>query len=156
MQKTNTLTVMVNSKNYDITVQDSFTIWLSVQMHQDFKTQNISRKELLRAYVSKDFLDEMKPHHKVLYTMQEVIYPTLLYHMRPIYDELFNKGMKKHNRYRFSIHSLRHTAASHLAINGVSLLKIKAILNHSSIQSTLIYAKLQNKDTFSEIDNLYK
>ena len=53
MQKTNTLTVMVNSKNYDITVQDSFTIWLSVQMHHDFKTHNISRKELLRAYVSK-------------------------------------------------------------------------------------------------------
>ena len=97
----------------------------------------------------------MKPHYKVLYTTQNLTYGTLLYHMRPVYDKLFNEGLKKHDRYRFSLHNLRHTVASNLAIQGVSLLKIKQILNHKSIQSTLIYSKLQNKDTFNDIDSLY-
>ncbi len=122
----------------------------------DFKNQNHYIGYLSKTlFPDLDFLKDMKPHYKVLYTTQELTYGTLLYHMRPVYNELFNEGMKKHDRYRFSIHNLRHTVASNLAIQGVSLLKIKTILNHSSYKSTLIYAKLQNKDTFDDLDALY-
>jgi len=123
---------------YDFKNQSHYVGYLSKTLFQDL-----------------DFLKDMEPDYKVLYTTQALIYPTLLYHMRPVYDELFNEGLKKHDRYRFSIHSIRHTVASNLAIQGVSLLKIKHILNHKSIRSTLIYAKLQNKDTFDDLDALY-
>ena len=53
MQNSNTLTIMLNSQNYDITIEDNFTIWLSVTLHKDFKTQNISHEEILSAYISK-------------------------------------------------------------------------------------------------------
>ena len=50
----NTLTVMIHSQWFDISLneEDDFNIWLSVQMHQDFKNTNISRQELLNAYVA--------------------------------------------------------------------------------------------------------
>ncbi|MCL5268300.1 MAG: site-specific integrase [Bacteroidetes bacterium] len=45
---------------------------------------------------------------------------------------------------RFHFHTLRHTFASHLAINGVSLYFIQKILGHQSIETTTrTYAHLQ-------------
>ena len=43
---------------------------------------------------------------------------------------------------RFGIHLLRHTCASHLAMRGVSLIEIRDILGHSSIEQTEEYAHL--------------
>ncbi|MDP1769138.1 MAG: site-specific integrase [Nitrospirota bacterium] len=40
------------------------------------------------------------------------------------------------------IHDLRRTAASHLAINGENLTTIQKMLDHSSLQATAIYARL--------------
>lgn len=40
------------------------------------------------------------------------------------------------------IHDLRRTAASHLAIHGENLTTIQAMLDHSSLQATAIYARL--------------
>lgn len=76
--------------------------------------------------------------------------------MQPVYNKLFNQGLKRHDKYYFSIHSIRHTVASQLAIQGESLIVIKEVLNHSSVLSTLVYAKLQNKSTAKALDNLYK
>jgi len=40
------------------------------------------------------------------------------------------------------IYSLRHTFASHLAINGTPIFTIQKLLNHKDINMTLRYAKL--------------
>ncbi len=40
------------------------------------------------------------------------------------------------------LHDLRRTAASHLAINGENLTTIQKMLDHSSLQATAIYARL--------------
>ena len=51
--KMGTLTLMLHSQKFDITIEDDFAIWLSVTLHHDFKDSNISRLEMLNAYVSK-------------------------------------------------------------------------------------------------------
>ncbi len=56
-------------------------------------------------------------------------------------SQKWKKLMKKLNLpYRF--HDLRHTTASWLAINGVSIKVIQELLGHSSLTVTEIYAKL--------------
>lgn len=40
------------------------------------------------------------------------------------------------------IHTLRHTFASHLAINGTPIFTIQKLMNHKDIKMTMRYAKL--------------
>jgi integrase len=56
-------------------------------------------------------------------------------------DELFNKGVKD-RRQRVTFHSLRHTFASWLALQGESLMTIRELLGHKSFAMTQRYAHL--------------
>jgi integrase len=47
----------------------------------------------------------------------------------------------------FTFHSLRHTAASYLAMNGASLAEIAEVLGHKSLQVTKRYAHLSQDHT---------
>ena len=40
------------------------------------------------------------------------------------------------------LHTLRHTYASHLVMNGVDLPTVQRLMGHSDIQTTMIYAHL--------------
>ncbi len=53
MQNQNTITLMLHSQNFSITVDEDFTVFLSVSLHKDFKNTNITRQEILSAYISK-------------------------------------------------------------------------------------------------------
>jgi site-specific recombinase XerD len=53
-----------------------------------------------------------------------------------------------------SPHTFRHSFASHLAIKGVSLYKIKDLLRHASIRETEIYAHLSKKSTEYAVQQL--
>ncbi|MBD3843805.1 MAG: tyrosine-type recombinase/integrase [Campylobacterales bacterium] len=62
---------------------------------------------------------------------------------QPIFDELFNHGLKISDRKRrVVIHTLRHTFASQLAINGVPIFSIMKLMDHADINQTIRYAKL--------------
>ncbi len=69
--------------------------------------------------------------------------------MEQIRKDTANKKYRKYCKkagldVRFHFHTLRHTFASHLAINGVSIYFIQKILGHQSIETTArIYAHLQ-------------
>ncbi|PHS59184.1 MAG: integrase [Sulfurimonas sp.] len=58
-----------------------------------------------------------------------------------ILNNLFNDEVKN-PKHRVVIHTLRHTFASHLAINGTPIFTIQKLLNHKDINMTLRYAKL--------------
>ncbi|WP_206442820.1 tyrosine-type recombinase/integrase [Aliarcobacter cryaerophilus] len=60
-----------------------------------------------------------------------------------ILDTLFNQGIDKYDRKnKVVIHTLRHTFASHLAINGTPIFTIQKLMNHKDIKMTMRYAKL--------------
>jgi integrase len=60
-----------------------------------------------------------------------------------IFNENFNVGLDKNDRKnRVVVHTLRHTFASHLAINGTPIYTIQKLMNHKDINMTLRYAKL--------------
>ena len=77
--------------------------------------------------------------------------------LKAILDELFNYSLAKDDRKnRAVVHTLRHTFASHLAINGTPLPIIQKLMNHKSIEMTMRYAKLL-PDTGREFtSNLWK
>ena len=77
--------------------------------------------------------------------------------LKPILDRLFNQGLKVDDiTNRAVIHSLRHTFASHLAINGIPIFTIQNLMNHSDIKQTIRYAKLSPENGLNAIQGLYK
>lgn len=76
--------------------------------------------------------------------------------LNKILDELFNSELDKNNRKeRATIHTLRHTFASLLAINDVSIYKISKLLNHSSVSMTERYAKLAPNSSKDDVKGLF-
>jgi integrase len=76
--------------------------------------------------------------------------------LQNILNESFNIGLEKNDRKnRTVIHTLRHTFASHLAINGVPIFTIKKLMNHADIEQTMRYAKLAPDSGLDAIKTLY-
>lgn len=77
--------------------------------------------------------------------------------IRPIMNRLFNKGLDtRDSQNRAVIHTLRHTFASHLAINDTSIFTIQKLMNHADIEHTMRYAKLAPDSGADMVRNLYK
>ena len=53
-----------------------------------------------------------------------------------------------------TVHTLRHTFASHLVMQGVDLYTVSKLLGHSEIQTTQIYAHLAPDHLRAAITNL--
>ena len=54
----------------------------------------------------------------------------------------FEKARKKTGLEWVTIHTLRHTYASHLVMNGVGIRTVQELLGHTQIETTMIYAHL--------------
>ena len=77
----------------------------------------------------------------ILEENQANLYEQLKDKISRILNDLFNDGVSN-PKHRVVIHTLRHTFASHLAINGTPIFTIQKLLNHKDINMTLRYAKL--------------
>ncbi|OHD85617.1 MAG: hypothetical protein A3I60_05775 [Sulfuricurvum sp. RIFCSPLOWO2_02_FULL_43_45] len=76
--------------------------------------------------------------------------------MRPIYNDLFNQGLEEDDwKHRVCNHTLRHTFASHLAINQIPLFEIQKLMNHRDINMTLRYMKLAEANKVSAVEKIY-
>jgi len=60
---------------------------------------------------------------------------------RALLVALEESGVQKHA----TVHTLRHSYATHLLEAGINLRVIQSYLGHSSIQSTLVYTHLTQK-----------
>lgn len=75
--------------------------------------------------------------------------------LRSLLNELFNDDIDFDDRKnKVVFHTLRHTFASHLAINGTPIFTIQKLMNHKDIRMTLRYAKLAPDGGKSEIEKL--
>lgn len=81
--------------------------------------------------------DKLKDDDKVIQKSKRLISERL----REILNRLFNQGITD-TKQRVVIHTLRHTFASHLAIQGTPIQIIQKLLNHKDIQMTMRYSHL--------------
>lgn len=84
-----------------------------------------------------------------------------------IFNKLFNKKLidkekendKNYNaelrRNKVVIHTLRHTFASQLAIDGTPIYTIQKLMNHSDIKMTERYAKLSKDSGRDFVDGIF-
>jgi integrase len=74
----------------------------------------------------------------------------------PILNKLFNQGLDtKDSANRVVIHTLRHTFASQLAINGTSIYTIQKLMNHKDLTQTMRYAKLSPESGINAVLNIF-
>jgi len=77
--------------------------------------------------------------------------------LKPVLDKMFNNELETDDRKnRVVIHTMRHTFASHLAINGTPIFTIKELMNHKDIEQTMRYAKLSPDSGKEFVSCLYK
>jgi integrase len=105
-------------------------------------------KELLRTR-----MNNINVNDKLIGKSRQVIQDRLT----KIYNKYFNQGLEKDDRKnRVVTHTLRHTFASHLAINGTPIYTIQKLMNHKDITMTLRYAKLAPDSGKDMVQGLYK
>ena len=93
-------------------------------------------------------IKHLEQNDKIFKTTQEVKTRTIL-------NDLLNINIDLENRKnKVVIHTLRHTFASHLAINGTPIFTIQKLMNHKDIKMTLRYAKLSPDSGREAILNL--
>ena len=102
-------------------------------------------------------LDHLSPNHYISgLSLNKIPGKTMSNNLKPIVDTLFNEGLEPTDRAnRAVIHTLRHTFASHLAINGSPILTIKKLMNHHDIEQTMRYAKLAPDSGKKDVFELY-
>ena len=89
-------------------------------------------------------------------TRMNNLYDLLSRRLRPILNKLFNQDLdKKDSQNRVVTHTLRHTFASHLAINGTPIFTIQNLMNHKDIKMTMRYAKLAPDSGREFVNELY-
>ncbi len=124
---------------------------------RDFKKSDTT---IYKGFVDDDLLSALKERISDINPTDHIIklhQKTVVQKLKVIIDTICNIGIpKKDSANRAVIHSLRHTFASHLAINGVSIFKIQKLMNHNSIEHTMRYAKLAPDSGADEVKNLYK
>lgn len=77
--------------------------------------------------------------------------------LKPKIDKLFNDGLSsRDSKNRVVLHSLRHTFASYLAINGVPIFTIQKLMDHKKIEQTIRYAKLSPENGRNAVKGLYQ
>lgn len=120
---------------------------------KDFKNDT-TYKAFLKADVAqllKEYINSIE-QSQILFDVNQT---TIQKPLRAVFNKLFNSKLETSDRKnRVVLHTLRHTFASHLAINGTPIFTIQKLLNHKDIKMTMRYAKLSNNSGRSEIDNL--
>lgn len=114
----------------------------------DFKHLMLTLKDFKNNTTYKNFLTEdlkhlLLEHTKPLKLNEKIFTTNPQSRLLNTLDSLFNQEIDEYDaKNKVVIHTLRHTFASHLAINGTPIYTIQNLMNHKDISMTLRYAKL--------------
>ena len=131
---------------------------LSVMLY-DFKN-----KDTYRGFLTDELVAIIKPKLKSLRANDYIISldktkltsRQIQSRLKPKLDKLFNQELDiKDRKNRVVIHTLRHTFASHLAINGTPIFTVQKLMNHRDIKQTMRYAKLSPDSGRNFVNALY-
>jgi integrase len=128
--------------------------------------KNIKTNSTYTGFLNKDIIKDLKVYLDTLnindYVVslddnKQITSRIIQGRLKPKIDKLFNSGLDiKDAKNRVVLHTLRHTFASHLAINGIPIFTIQNLMNHSDIKQTLRYAKLSPENGKIAIQGLYQ
>jgi len=136
--------------------------------HKTINLNNLKTNKRYTGFLQKELIDILKEYLPKLKANDYVItqkglqekkadHKQIHRRLKPILDKLFNRGLKDSDiTNRTVIHTLRHTFASHLAINGTPIFTIQKLMNHSDIKQTLRYAKLAPDSGKIDVEGLYR
>ncbi len=114
------------------------------------------RYTLLSEKVMKELLEYLKVYKpaKYLFEGERAGKPLSIRSIQHVFERAIEKvGIKKH----VTVHSLRHSFATHLLESGVDLRYIQELLGHSSSKTTEIYTHVSTKKISairSPLDNI--
>lgn len=148
------LETILNIQKKDINLDNGTIILKDLKTNKTYS--GFISKELME--ILKNIQDDLKPNSYIVGgELTKFATRTLQRHLKYILDDLFNEGLDARDaKNRTVIHTLRHTFASHLAINGVPIFTIQKLMNHSDIKMTMRYAKLSPDSGKNAIDDLYR
>jgi len=119
--------------------------------------KNFKTGKTYTAFLQSDviaLIPELKPQE---YLIQVADQKQIQRPLQRIFDNLFNEGLEPEDRKsRVVIHTLRHTFASHLAINGTPIQTIMKLMDHKDIEMSLRYAKLMPDSGRTDVEALYE
>jgi len=130
----------------------------------DFENKKITIKDIKRGKTYTiplnsrlyEVLREVETESYIVGSGLKWSYSKLYKELNPVLNKLFNEGLDKEERKKkIVIHSLRHTFASHLALNNAPLDKIKNMMHHADINMTLKYAHLLPDSGSEFVEKIY-
>lgn len=135
--------------------------------HGTITLKNLKTGETYKGFLQAELIEYLKKDLKhfrlndyVVNILDESIKTTsrqIQSRLKPKLDKMFNSELERDDRKnRVVIHTLRHTFASHLAINGTPIFTIKELMNHKDIEQTMRYAKLSPDSGKEFVSCLYK
>ena len=125
-------------------------IWDDIDIHQGRITLHDTKNNERRVVpLASHAMEIMREHMKVRRLDTEFVFPSKVGRGRNPMDlrAPWNAALKKAQIEDFRFHDLRHSAASYLAMNGVSLAELAEVLGHKTLQMVKRYAHLSEAHT---------
>lgn len=129
---------------------------ISVRQGKGNKDRCLPLAQLMKKGLIK-YLDVYKPEGFLFFGMKDKKIPYAQKSIQQVLSKaIINANIQKTGA---SVHTLRHSFATHLLEDGVNIVKIQQLMGHSNIQTTMIYTRLVNihfGKVESPLDTLYR
>lgn len=124
---------------------------LHVRKGKGYKERLVPVSKIAAQYIT-EYMYDARPHLQIMYRSEAFLLTqagkrlsgqAMLLYLRNLIRRTDNATLKQKH---ITLHSLRHSIATHLLGNGMDIEHIKDFLGHSSLESTQIYTHLLQKD----------
>jgi len=127
---------------------------ITVQSKDDWHTKNYRSRALQITPVLCEVLTEHRKHHLLNGVQSEYVFTYNGQKLRSNIKKSLARVMGKAGLQGVTLHTLRHTFASQLAMAGVSIKEVQELMGHRSFETTLQYAHLSEDHVKQQVMKL--